>query len=227
MVDILAFGAHPDDIEFGCGGILVKASSQGKQIVMVDLTSGEKATNGTPSIRRREAQQAAKVIKAKRLYLDFKDCEIFDTYEGRVKLVKVIREYKPRLILAPFWKGEQTHPDHLACGVMSRYACRYARFAQILPEWPPHRPEGILHYPSSLVEQIHFLVDVSDHWVTWKQMMDCHKSQMQTFPYSEWVLRNAAALGTWINRPYAQGLVTGNPVVIDDLDFISHGAREI
>jgi hypothetical protein len=57
--------------------------------------------------------------------------------------------------------------------------------------------------------------------------MDCHKSQMQTFPYSEWVLRNAAALGTWINRPYAQGLVTGNPVVIDDLDFISHGAREI
>lgn len=227
MVDILAFGAHPDDVEFGCGGILAKAAAEGQSVVIVDLTLGQKATNGNPQLRKAEGEAAAAVIGAKRLYLDFIDCEVFDTYEGRLKLVKVIREYQPKLVLAPVWSGERNHPDHLACGLMARYACRYARFAKILPELPIHRVNGILHYLPHGGREADFLVDVSAHVEAWKRMMEAHRSQMLTLPYSDKALKNAANYGAMIDRPYAQGLLTGNPIVVDDILSVSRGTQEI
>lgn len=227
MVDILALGAHPDDVEFGCGGILAKAAAQGHSILIADLTIGEKATNGTPETRRQEGRAAAKVIGAERVVLDFVDCEIFDTYHNRLKLVSLIRTSKPRLILAPMWKGEQNHPDHLACGLIARYACRYARFAKILPELPMWRPEGILHYLPHAGAEAEILIDVSSHINAWKNMMAAHASQYQTFPYSEWALREAAHLGGLLGKEYAQGLIAGNPIEIDDVMAVCRTTREL
>lgn len=227
MTDILVFGAHPDDIEFGCGGILTKMAAQGKSIVMVDLTLGEKGTQGTPELRKEESLAAARVIGAERVFLNFKDCEVVDSYLGRLELVKVIRQYRPKLVLAPFWKGEQTHPDHLACGLLARYACRYARFAKILPELPIHTPEGILHYLYPFTAEADFIVDVTPYLETWKQMMSSHASQHRTHDYSEWNMRVASQWGLMIGKPYAQALVKGNPVVIDDIMLIAKGTREI
>lgn len=227
MVDILAIGAHPDDIEFACGAILAKMAAQNKSIVMADLTLGDKGTHGSSEQRRQESIDAAAVIGADRIFLDFKDCEIIDSFEGRLQLVKLIRECKPRLVIAPLWKGEQNHPDHLVCGKMARYACRYARFANILPALPIHWVDGILHYPPPTYEQIDFLVDVAEHVDTWKKMMRCHASQMETFHYDDWNLALAAKLGMLIGTPYAQGLVKGNPIVINDVMTIAKSAREI
>lgn len=227
MVDILAFGAHPDDVEFGCGGILAKASAQGHSIVIVDLTLGDKATNGNPQLRKVEGEAAALLIGAKRFYLNFKDGEVFDTYEGRLKLVRIIREHQPHLVLAPVWNGERNHPDHLACGLMARHACRYARFAKILPELPVHQPGGILHYLPHGGKETDFIIDITDQVDIWKRMMETHRSQMITLPYSEMALKNAANYGAMINTPYAQGLLTGNPVVIDDILTISRGTQEL
>jgi bacillithiol biosynthesis deacetylase BshB1 len=227
MVDILAFGAHPDDIEFGCGGILAKMAAENKSIVMVDLTLGDKGTKGTPSIRKQEGENASCLIGAQRLFLDFLDCEIIDSYEGRLKLVEVIRTYKPKLVLAPLWKGEQTHPDHIACGIMARYACRYARFGKILPEIPLHRPEGILHYVHLNCETADFLIDISPEVTIWQEMMSCHKSQLENFNYMDWQLRQASKLGLLIDKKYAQGLVKGNPIEVHDLFAIIKGTREI
>lgn len=227
MTTILAIGSHPDDIEFGCGGILAKMSALGHSIVMVDLTAGEKASNGTPEVRRKEALQAAKLIGAKRITLDFPDCEIFDTYEGRLKLVKVIREYRPEIVLAPMWQGMQNHPDHTASGCMARHACRYARFAKILPEIPLHRPKGILHYLQRNFDVPQFLIDISDYVEIWKQMILCHQSQLKTHNYLDWNLKVAARLGVLIGVPYAQGLAADNPVVIEDLTHISRGTFEL
>lgn len=228
MVDILVFGAHPDDIEFGCGGILARSAAEGKSIVMVDLTLGDKGTFGSPEIRRKESEASAKLIGAQRIFLDFPDCEVLDTYEGRLKLVRVIRQYRPRLVLAPLWKGEQNHPDHIACGVMARYACRYSRFAKIAPELPPYQPEGILHYLHACHDNdAHYIIDVSEYVEIWKQMMLCHQSQMQRFNYADWNLRVASKLGVLINKPYAQGLTQGNPVEIDDIMAVSKGIQEL
>lgn len=225
MVDILAIGAHPDDIEFGIGGILAKMASQKKSIVMADLTLGELATNGTPAIRQQEAIKAAELIGAKRVFLDFKDCQIRDDFEGRLKLIALIREYKPKIIIAPMWKGEMNHPDHLACGNLARAACRYARFSKILPDLPIHRPDGILHYICH--DQVDFLIDISPHVEVWKEMMACHQSQLKTMDYIGRNISRASAWGEAIGKLYAQALVKGNPIEIDDLMHISKGTVEI
>lgn len=227
MTDILAFGAHPDDLEFACGGILAKMASQGKKIVMCDLTLGDKGSNGTPEIRKDEGERAAAMIGAKRIFLDFADCEIADNYEGRLKLVRVIRQVRPRLVLAPMWKGTANHPDHIACGSMARAACRFARFRKIMPDLAPHKIDGILHYPPPTLDEVDFIIDVSEHVEIWKKMMRAHESQMNTFPYDEWNLKIASKFGMLIGVDYAQALVKGNPVVIEDLMQISCGIREI
>lgn len=226
MVDIMAVGAHPDDIEFGCGGVLCKLAAQKKSMVLVDLTFGDKGTNGTPEIRKREAEEAAQLLGAERVFLGFKDCEIADNYENRLELVKVIRQYRPRLILGPMWKGEQNHPDHIATGQLLRAACRYARFGKILPEILPYRPEGILHVPNLTMEP-DFIVDVSDYVEDWKRLMGCHKSQHKTLPFTDLVLRRASYLGLLIGKAYGEGFVKGNPIEIDDLMAISRSAREL
>lgn len=225
--DILIFGTHPDDIEFGCGGILAKMADQGKKIAFVDLTLGEKGSNGTPEIRQKESLNAAKVIGASRTFLSFPDCGVIDSYEGRLELMKVIRHYRPTLVIGPYWKGEQTHPDHLACGQMVRFACRYARFSSILPEIPVHWVDGVLHYPPPTFDQVDFLIDISPYIAPWKEMMSAHVSQHQTFNYLDWNMRVASKMGVLIGVDYAQGLIKGNPIVVDDVLTIAKGAREI
>lgn len=226
-VDVLALGAHPDDTEFGCGGILAKLAKQGRSVLIVDMTSGDKGSNGTPEIRREEGRAAAVMIGAQRIFLDFKDCELIDSYDGRLALVKVIRQYRPRLILAPYWKGEGQHPDHLVCGTMARYAVRYARFAKILPEIPIHRAEGILHYIFPCHNDFDFIIDVSDEVETWTEMMGKHASQLKTNDYIDWNLRHARRFGMLIGTEYAQALAKGNPIEIDDVMTIARGSPEV
>ncbi len=227
VVDIMAIGSHPDDVEFACGGILCREAAQGRSIVIVDLTLGQKGTNGLPEERRQEAIAAAKVIGAERIFLDFEDCEIVDSYASRLKLVEVIRRYQPRLVIAPLWNGIGQHPDHIVTGLMARIACRYARFTKILPELPVHWVEGILHYPGHALEAVDFLVDVSNHMDIWKMMMSCHRSQFKTYDYLDRCLRVSSRFGVMIGTAYAQGLVKGNPIQVDDVMTIARTVREL
>jgi N-acetylglucosamine malate deacetylase 1 len=226
MIDILAIGAHPDDIEFGAGGILAKAVAEGKTVALCDLTHGDKGTNGTPKGRREEAMNAAQMLKAEREFLDFKDCEVADTYKGRLQLVEVIRKFKPRLVLAPMWKGERNHPDHIATGLLARAACRYARFSNLLPKIAPHTVEGILHYPTLTCDP-DVLIDVSAYVAQWQALIECHQSQLRSRPYLDWVLTGARAAGCLIGVEYAQGLVKGNPLAIDDIMHVARGTTSL
>ncbi|MBN4067513.1 PIG-L family deacetylase [Simkania negevensis] len=229
MVDILAFGSHPDDLEFGCGGILARCAASGMTIVMADLTRGEKGTHGTVEEREQEAYAAAKLIGAQRVFLDFSDCEIVDSYEGRLEIVKLIREYSPRLVIAPHISGSQTHPDHLATGTMVRYACRYSRFKNVLPNIPIHRPQGVLHYFNTAVipSDPDFLMDVSAYVEVWKKMMLSHETQHRGNNYTDSVLKKSAYFGALMSVEYAQGLVKVNPIVIDDINAIATSTREL
>ena len=226
MVDILAIGAHPDDIEFGAGGILAKAVAEGQTVALCDLTLGQKGSNGTPKVRKQEALAAAELLGAEREFLDFEDCEVTDCCEGRTELARVIRHYKPRLVLAPMFDGVRNHPDHLAAGMLARHACRYARFGNILPKIPTHTVDGILHYPRWACDA-DFLVDVTAHVDQWKALIHCHRSQLQSRPYLDWVLTGAEAAGITIGCQYAQGLIKANPIAIDDILQVSRGTREL
>lgn len=227
MLDVLAFGAHPDDVEFGCGGIIAKLTAEKKRVAIVNLTLGDKGTNGTPAIRKKEAKAAAQVLGAECYFLDFKDCEVIDTYEGRLTLTQVIRKLRPKLVLAPSESSAQNHPDHSACAKMVRFASRYARFAKLLPDLAPHFVQGVLHYSVPGLGEVDFLVDISKHVSVWKEAMLCHKSQMKTFDYLNWQLRAASQKGGLFGVEYAQGLTKQNPVVVDDILNVAQGIREI
>ena len=109
--DILAFGAHPDDVEMGCGGTIAKSTASGKTVGIIDLTRGELGTNGTPELRDKEANSASKIIGAKfRINLGFQDGFIFNNKENQIEIIKVIRQFRPDIILSP--TQIDRHSDH-------------------------------------------------------------------------------------------------------------------
>ncbi len=102
-VDILAFGAHPDDAEIGCGGLLLKLKDRGYRTGIAYLTVGEMGSRGTPEVRRQELMAAAKVLGLDYVeVLDFQDCRLSDTFENRLKIAAIVRRQQPTIVLAPF-----------------------------------------------------------------------------------------------------------------------------
>ena len=110
-LDILAFAAHPDDVEMSCGATIAKYTSEGKQVGIVDFTQGQMGTRGTPELRLKEAAKAADVLKlAVRENLGFEDIYFKNDIEHQTKVVEMIRKYQPEIILANAPKDR--HPDH-------------------------------------------------------------------------------------------------------------------
>src|ERR1700752_4169687 len=114
MKKILAIGAHPDDVEFGVGGLLIKEIGLGAKVKIVVCSLGEAGSNGTPEGRRKEGQSAAKYIGAEFEHVPMGgDCHIEDSPKNRMEIAEIIREWKPDIVLAPSLTENQ-HPDHLA-----------------------------------------------------------------------------------------------------------------
>ncbi|HKX25133.1 MAG TPA: PIG-L family deacetylase, partial [Actinomycetota bacterium] len=112
-VDLLAVGAHPDDVEMGCGGVLLLAAAEGRRTGIVDLTDGEASTRGTPEIRAQERDRATELLGvATRQRLGLVDGTVGTEPDHRLALVGAIRELQPRVVVAPY--PEDRHPDHAA-----------------------------------------------------------------------------------------------------------------
>ena len=165
-MDLMAIGAHPDDIEVGCGGLLIKMAKRGYRTGLVYLTRGEIGTGGTPEIREKEARNAAEIIGATILTtLDFGDCQVADTYENRLTVAQLIRRHKPKIVLAPYWKGghgkRQGHPDHLATGMIVINAANYATFVKLPIEEEPHQIKAMFHYFLPPEVSPTFIIDIT------------------------------------------------------------------
>jgi N-acetylglucosamine malate deacetylase 1 len=113
-LDVIAVGAHPDDVEIACGGTLARLVDQGYRVGIIDLTDGEPTPNSPgPEVRLAEAKQAAEVLGVQvRLQLDLPNRRLFDTFEARVALAKEFRKYRPRLVLGFGEKTPLASPDH-------------------------------------------------------------------------------------------------------------------
>ena len=170
--DVIAVGAHPDDVEVGLGGTIAKMCRQGYRVGIVDLTDGE-PTPGSPSpeVRLAEAQAAAEILGVKfRMVLDLPNRRLFDTYEARVKLASVLRRYRPRLVLGIFGKTPMASPDHWQASQITDAAIFYARLSKWDEEFqghPVHTIERQLWYPLSpsmpaKLEDGAFVSDISD-----------------------------------------------------------------
>src|SRR4030088_1266944 len=121
-LNVLAIAAHRDDVEQTCGGTLLKMAQLGHRTGILDLTQGEMGTRGTAEDRKREAEEAAKILGVVwRRALDIPDGRVENTWENRLKVAQVIREQRPRVVILPYWKGR--HPDHYTCSIVGYEAC--------------------------------------------------------------------------------------------------------
>jgi len=225
-VDLMAIGAHPDDVEVGCGGLLAKLNGRGYRCGIVYLTRGEMGTGGTAAIREQEAKEAADVLGAKILAtFDFGDCRVADNFESRLAVAQLIRRHKPKIIMAPYWQGghgkRQGHPDHLAAGQIAINAANYATFKKLPIEDEPFRIKAMFHYFLPPEVSPTFVVDITEQFDTWMQALKAHKSQFLN-PEKDrdyiWSLESMArSYGGIIGVKYGQGYVIGEPMKIDDI----------
>lgn len=235
--DLISIGAHPDDVEVRTGGVLISMNKKGYKTGIVYLTAGEMGTGGTPEIRAEEALEAAGVIGSDLITtFDWGDCRLFDTYERRVELAALIRECRPRIILAPYphigHGKRQSHPDHVAAGQITINAANYAALRKMTHEGPPHRVERIFQYflPPGMTPN--FVVDISDHFEQWIKALKCHKSQFLNPEKSRdymWSLESMArGFGQQAGCRYGQGFYNVEPIrVVDIFDLIKNPNHDI
>jgi LmbE family N-acetylglucosaminyl deacetylase len=182
--DVLAFGAHPDDIEMSMAGTVARLVRSGRSVLMISLTPGDASTHGTIEDRAAEARAGAAVLGADVLLLDFHDTRVENTNDGRLALARLVRTHQPSLVFAPYHTNPGTHHDgranrdHMATGELVRDALKLARFRSLLPELPPHDVRRALYYmvPNGVVP--HLVVNVSDEEETITRSIQAHATQM-------------------------------------------------
>ena len=159
-IDVLAIAAHRDDVEQTCGGTLLRMASRGLSTAILDLTLGEAGTRGTVQDRAREADEAAHLLGVSwRQALNLTDGAVENTLENRIKIVRVLRQLRPRVVILPYWQAR--HPDHSIVATLGYEACFLSGLAKVETGLPPHRPFKIVY--ASLYADVRpsFIVDIS------------------------------------------------------------------
>jgi bacillithiol biosynthesis deacetylase BshB1 len=175
-VDVLLFGAHPDDVEWGAGGSALILKARGSSFGVVDLTRGEMGSRGTREERDKEAQEAASSMGARfRENLGMPDCGVIDSVENRKQIASVIRRHRPRLVLAPYWKDR--HPDHEATGHLIRNSAVHCTLRKSNDPNPPHKPSAYLYYLLHHFKHPSMVVDISGVYNRKLELLRMHVSQ--------------------------------------------------
>lgn len=183
-MNVLAVGAHPDDIEILCGGTLAKCAARGDRVTMVCAANGDCGSAVHPraeiaAIRRQEAEAAAAIIGADYYCLDYSDLEIPLDLEARVKLVEVIRRCRPDFIISHAPNDYML--DHRSAGALAEVASFDATIPNLKTESPVYN-RIVPVYAMDTVAGVGFepaeYVDISDHFDTKSRMLACHESQV-------------------------------------------------
>lgn len=232
-VDVLAIGAHPDDIELSSGATMAKLVHQGHRVALADLTQGELGTRGTREIRAKEAEDAGKILGAAvRRNLHIADGGIEMTTANLHKVISLIRELKPSILIIPH--SFDRHPDHMHAHQLCREAWFYAGLAKIKTthdgkEQQPHRPDNWFEFMQWYEFQPAFIVDVSDTWETKMQAVRAHASQffdpkskdpetkLSRPDFLELVEIRGRAYGRKIGVTYGEPFFSPAPIGIADL----------
>jgi bacillithiol biosynthesis deacetylase BshB1 len=225
--DIMAVGAHPDDVEHSIGGSLIKWARAGKRIVILHMTGGEGGTHGSKSLRRREALAAAKALGCDVDFLDFRDTEIFFTPETRNRFIRAVRRYKPRVILAQYHHYPRFHPDHEQTGMIVRNAFRPVRFKAIkTPPYPPHWVENIFWYLLPPDVKPTFVIDVTDVMDDWHRAANCYASQLHNIPnYYQRLISLRRIAGWQIGVEFGEAFLSDTPINATLSDILTFSPR--
>jgi LmbE family N-acetylglucosaminyl deacetylase len=231
---LLAFGAHPDDIEFGCGGVIAKETRAGHAAHFVVCSRGESSSSGTPKQRVAEAKKAAAILGATIEFLQLAgDAHLEVRAAHAIKLAALIRHHHPEIVLAPSL-AENQHPDHPRLGQLVRDACRLARYAGLreLRNAKPHTIGQLLYYavtpeaePADITP---VLIDVSAPEIlkAWKDAMEAHATQISARNYVDLQLTRARLRGLRAGISHAIALYPNDPLVLDSLARASRASRQ-
>jgi LmbE family N-acetylglucosaminyl deacetylase len=244
---LLAFGAHPDDMEFGCGGVIAKETRAGRAAHFVVCSRGEAASHGSPAQRVIEANRSAALLGAKLEFIELDgDAHLEVSVVHALKLAGIIRRVRPGIVFAPSLVENQ-HPDHPRLGQLVRDACRLARYGGVkelsilCPDKigttedgrraPPHAVAQLFYYavtpeaePTDITP---VLIDVSEATVlkAWTAAMEAHASQAAARNYIELQLTRARLRGLRAGGGHAIALFPNDPLVLDSLAQTGGGAR--
>jgi bacillithiol biosynthesis deacetylase BshB1 len=240
QVDLLAIGAHPDDVELGCAGTMLVAKRLGKHTAILDLTRGELSTRGTLETRERETRAATAILGLDgRFNLGLPDGNISVTHENTSQLIKHIRQLKPTIMLIP--SSNERHPDHEDASRLARRAAYYAGLAKIETVGDDgqaqqrHRPLLVLEYMQTYAFEAKIVVDVSEVFEDRMRAVGAYATQFgrsqtgeeipskepQTFltqeGYFEWIEARARYYGMMIGVKYGEPFWSKEPVGIRDV----------
>jgi N-acetylglucosamine malate deacetylase 1 len=226
-VDVLAIAAHPDDVEITCGGTLVSLKARGKKFGIVDLTAGEMGTRGSAETRRKESERAAEILGAEfRETLDFGDGGLVVTRENELLLMDVIRRERPRLVMTSY--PDDRHPDHARAGRLVTDAAFYAGLRKIETSHPAHRPQHTIYFPTAVMHEPDFVVDITAAMETRRAAILAFASQFHregsTEPqtmlsqkmFLEAIDARARHVGFLVGVEFGEGFVSKRPPRIDD-----------
>ena len=234
-IDILAFGAHPDDVELSCGGTILKEINNGKTVAIIDLTKGELGTRGTAQTRATEASNAASILGVSfRHNLGFSDGFIVNDKAHQLEVIKLIRHYKPEVVLCN--AIDDRHIDHGVASKLVSDSCFLSglvkietKFNDSLVAQSPWRPKSIYHYIQWKPLTPDFVVDISDHIdkkmesvLAYSSQFYDSKSKEPDTPTSsknfiDSVRYRAADLGRITGTSYAEGFNVEHVPAIDSL----------
>jgi len=223
---LLVFGSHPDDIEFGCGGIVARETQAGRAAHFVVCSRGEAGSNGKPQQRVAEAERAAKILGATLEFLELDgDAHLELRAAHSIKLARIIRRLRPTVVLAPTVEPNQ-HPDHWRLGQLVRDASRLARYGGLneLRQLAPYVIGRLFFYAvtpdAEPANTLPVLIDISTTEIVkiWTAAMEAHVSQMKTSNYVEFQLARAKVHGMRAGVKYAQPLFTSESLVFDSVE---------
>lgn len=226
-IEILAFGSHPDDVELGCGGTLLKLKKIGYRTGIVDLTEGELGSRGTVKQRYEESALSAKILKIDyRTNLKIPDGDIKINLDNRNKIIRIIRNLRPSIILAPY--QDDRHPDHIHTSELVTEGWFYSGVKKILPEIPAHRSFRILYYISKYEFEPSFVIDITEEYQQKYEALQAYQSQFynpewpeeQTFISSKWFMESvqfrARHFGWMAGVKYGEPFWIRETMAIDD-----------
>jgi bacillithiol biosynthesis deacetylase BshB1 len=233
QIDILAFGAHPDDVELAAGGTVLKHVSLGKSVAIVDLTQGEMGTRGSKEDRIREAKESSKILGiSNRENLNLGDCFFEESKVELIKVIEQVRRFKPNIVLCNAINDR--HPDHGRAGALVSRACYLSGLPKIKTQWneksqESHRPVAVYHYIQDRWIDPDVIVDISDFFDDKLKAIKAFKSQfydpLSTEPatpisgedFLNSIKARAIGLGRYIHTTYGEGFTAERYIGVNDL----------
>jgi N-acetylglucosamine malate deacetylase 1 len=229
-VDLLCIAAHRDDVELLVGGTVARTAAQGYRVGILDLTMGERGTDGSARLRGEESDAAARILGVTaRRNAGLPDAGLVNTQETRSLVAGFVRAFRPRVVILPFTTGR--HPDHRVASQLAYDACFLAGLAKFDAPGEPHRPHKLLYaltYREDAVKPS-FVVDITEQMETKMEAIRCYSSQFdgktwggEVFPggdrplYDQ-VRMHAARYGSLIRTEYGEPFHVVETMQVDDV----------